>query len=814
MSILMSAGRMAVRDAVRGLRSGRSTTLAAIAVLSIAMAASVVTFSIVDAIAIRPLPYGSPDRLVGLLVPPSMPAGASSSGRVMTPMGALPSAQHYFGWVDRTSAFEALGASRGSPLMALRAGGRVIGVRPQRITANLFGVLGVRPLAGQFFAPEHERPDGPRGVILSEAAWRRFFGADPAVVGGTISLNEEPWQVVGVLPDGVTYPISSSTPPDVYIPWVPTAAERSPDAPPNGSLSVVGRLKPGVSVAQARADVQRVSSALVVPLLEQVAGPARPWLLLVLTAAGFVLLLACVNVASLLLARTATRGVEISTRYALGASRGRVASALLLEGLLLSLGAVAAALVLAYWAIDLTAAHLPPGLARADTIALNGRVFAAAAMAAIACGVVSATAPVWLARSTPVVEVLKAGSTTVIGGRRRNRVLASLLAGDVALVTVLLVAATLVVSTFVFLTRKDLGFDRQDVATIYLLQSLGDVPPADRFAAGATIATDLIDRASSVPGVLDAAIVVGNSVLDLNRSGEGLDIPGYDEASGGDMLDRRHVSTDYFRALGIRLVRGRLFERSDGQGSQPVMLINETAARRFFAGRDPLGVEAVYRGVPRTIIGIVQDLHARGPEPETTPEMYFPLLQDDMFSSFGRLNGWLAVRTTGDSRAVAAAVFDAIRPGLRNQPREPVLLEDAFRELTVQRRFNAGVMTTFGVVAAAIAIIGVYGTASFFVARQIRTIGLRMALGASRSAVAIAVLRSVLLPVGLGTIVGLALTWLASNGLEPLVYGVRPVEPSLYLAVGVGLVLLGLCAAVVPTMRATRIDPLAALRAE
>jgi predicted permease len=814
MHALMSVFRLPVQDAIRGLRSDRRTSLLATAVLSIAMAASVVTFSVVDAIAIRPLPYGSPDRLVGLMTPAAPPAGASSSGRAIAPTGALPSAQHYFGWAERARAFQALGASAGSGVMALRAGGRVIGIRPRRITANLFDVLGVRPVAGQFFAPEHERPGGPRGVILSEAAWRGYFGADPAVVGGTISLNEEPWRVVGVLPDGVTYPITSGTPPDLYIPWVPTAAERSPDARPTGSLSVVGRLKPGVSVSQARADVQRLSPALVFPLLEQVAGPARPWLLLVLTAAGFVLLLACVNVASLLLARAATRGVEISTRYALGASRGRVASAFILEGLLLSLAAVATALLLSYWALDVVAANLPPGLPRADTIAVNGRVFAAAAMAAIACGVVCATAPIWLARSTPVVDVLKAGGTAVLGGTRRNRVLAGLLAGDVALVTVLLVAATLVVSTFVFLTRKDLGFDRQNVATIYILQPLGDVQPADQFAAGAAVSADLIDRASSVPGVSDAAIVVGNSVLDLNELRESLDIPGYETSSVADRFYRRHVSKDYFRTMGIGLVRGRLFESSDGPGSQPVMLLNETAARRFFAGRDPLGVEALYRGARRTIIGIVQDLHAHGPEAETAPEMYFPLLQDDVFSPFGRVNGWLVVRTSGNSGTVAAAVFDAIRPGLRNAPREPVLLEDAFRELTVQRRFNASVMTAFGLVAAAIAIIGVYGTASFFVARQVRTIGLRMALGASRSAVAVAVLRSVLLPVGLGTTVGLALTWLASNGLEPLVYGVRPVELPLYAAVGGGMVLLGLCAALVPALRATRVDPLTALRAE
>jgi ABC-type antimicrobial peptide transport system permease subunit len=194
--------------------------------------------------------------------------------------------------------------------------------------------------------------------------------------------------------------------------------------------------------------------------------------------------------------------------------------------------------------------------------------------------------------------------------------------------------------------------------------------------------------------------------------------------------------------------------------------------------------------------------------------MYFPLLQDDTFSRLGRVSGWITVRTKGDTGSVAAAVFAAIRPGLRNQPREPVLLEDAFRELTLQRRFNASVMTTFGVVAAVIAIIGVYGTASFFVARQVRTIGLRMALGASRSAVALAVLRSVLVPVAVGTTVGLAATWLVSNALEPLVYGVRPVEPSLYAAVGGGLLLLGLCAALVPAVRATWIDPMTALRAE
>jgi predicted permease len=799
---LISRGGFAFREAIRGLRSGRKTASLAFAVLTVAMSAGVVTFSIVDAIALRPLPFGSPDRLVALMLPYSSPAGFP------------PSPQHYFGWLERTSAFQGLGASRAGPVMMLTTGGIATVVRSGRVSANLFDVLGVRPVAGRFFSPEHGRPGGPRAVVLSSVLWRQHFGADPSLVGRAITIDDQGWQVVGVLPEGVTYPITTESPPDLYIPWVPTAQESSADAPPQGVAFVVGRLKAGVSVGQARADVQRVSSALVFPLLEQVAGPARPWLLLVLAAAGFVLLLACVNVASLLLARTAARGVEIATRRALGASGLRVASALLVEGLVLSLAAVVAALVLSSWTLDLAAARLPTGLRRADTIAINGRVFIAAAIAAVACGVVCATAPVWLARSTPVSDVLKAGSTSVVGGRRRNRLLASLLAGDVALVTVLLIAATLVISTFVILTTKDLGFDRRNVASIFFIQPLGDVESEHRFAAGAAVFADLIDRASSVRGVASVAILRGNSPLERSRSRASLEIPGYGDATGEDMLETRHVSAGYFETMGIELVRGRLFDASDGVGAPPVMLINESAARRFFADRDPVGQAAVSRGVPRTIIGIVRDVLVHGPESSAAPEMYFPFLQDDTFSVIGRMTGWLAVRAQGDVRTVGRAVYDAIRPALRNEPREPLVLEDQFRTLTAQRRFNASLMTTFGLIATAIAVIGVYGTASFFVARQTRTIGLHLALGASRSAVAVGVLRSVLVPVAAGTTIGLAATWLLSNAFESLVYGVRPVDLPIYAAVCGGLVLLGLFAGLVPAVRAARVDPMTALREE
>jgi hypothetical protein len=387
----------------------------------------------------------------------------------------------------------------------------------------------------------------------------------------------------------------------------------------------------------------------------------------------------------------------------------------------------------------------------------------------------------------------------------------------------LLVASTLVVTSFVLIATADLGFDRRNVMSIWFQRSLDGVPRPDRAAAVATFRANLLDHARSVAGVTHAAISSVGAPMAGSRTGVRLAIPGFGQTEGGD-VDIRHVTGQYFDVMGMRVIRGRLFDASDTSGSTPVMVINDVAARRFFRDEDPIGQIVSYQHPPpgpTMIIGIVQGTLADGPEGEVRPEVY-TLLDQELYrditlpSSADPITvGGLLVRTAGDPRRLSARVREAIEPVLLGrEPQATQYVDDYFWRATAGRRFNAGLMATFGLIAVAIGAIGVYGTMAFFVARQVRSIGLRMALGASPSHVRRAVLSDALRRVGLGVAVGLLGAWLMSGALKSVVFGIRPTNGTTYVAVALFLVLVGFIAALIPALRASRLDPLAALREE
>jgi predicted permease len=577
-------------------------------------------------------------------------------------------------------------------------------------------------------------------------------------------------------------------------------------------MIVVGRLRRGVSVEQARADLQRISSAVVLPLHDQVVGPAKTWLVLVLAAVGFVLLVACANVANLFLARGTTRAHEFATREALGASRRRLAVGLLLEGLILALASAAAAVVLSFWGVEIAKSNLPRGLTRVSTISIDGRVLFVSIAAAVLCGLVFASAPAWLAARSDLMGLMKGSGGPLVGGRRRDRALSAFLVADVAIVCVLLVATTLVVTSFRLITTADLGFDRQNVMVLEYQRSLKEVAEADRPAAAVALRADLLARARSVAGVTNVAISSGGGTpLSGSSVRYGFTIPGVGEIKGDDMPETNMVTPDYFRVMGMQVIRGRMFQASDRAGAPRVMLINDVAARRFFPDRDPVGEVVTFRG-PTTIVGVLRGVHFDGPESEVRPAMYVPADQepDRSETAFGSI----VVRTSRDPRGLAAAVREAIRPALGREPARTQFVDDYFRRLTAGRRFNAGLMAAFGLIAVVIGAIGVYGTMAFFVAQQVRAIGLRMALGASPSVVMGSVVRGALQRVALGVVIGWAGAWAASSALESFVFGIRSTDPTVYVAVGGFLALVGFAAALVPALRASRLDPLAALRVE
>jgi predicted permease len=401
----------------------------------------------------------------------------------------------------------------------------------------------------------------------------------------------------------------------------------------------------------------------------------------------------------------------------------------------------------------------------------------------------------------------------VIGGRRQAQSLAAFLVAEVAFVTVLLVATTLLVTSFVLVTTADLGFDRHDVMTIDVSKSVQSVPKSDRQAAGVSFFADVLDRARAVPGVRSAGVIGGGTApLGGGSTRYSLIIPGVGEVKGEDSFETRGVSPEYFSAMGLRLLRGRPFEASDRAGAPAVAIINDLAARRYFPGRDPIGQVVTFRGDTR-IVGVVQNVRFHGPEADWHTELYVPLAQEPQ--PFDTLRAQLVVRTTGSASATASAVREAIRPAMAGATvPEPRFVDDAFRRLTAARRFNAGLMTMFGVVAVVIGAIGIYGTLTFVVAQQARAIGLRMALGASQSMVLRSILRESLWRVGVGVALGLIGARALASLFTSLVFGIQATSLTVYAGVAVGLAAMGVITALVPARRAAQLDPIAALRSE
>lgn len=785
----------AVFDALRGLRSGRSSTVLAFVVLSLTMAAGTVTFSVVDAVAIRPAPYAAPEQLVDLAL-----RGPTAGTRF------LASPQDFVAWRERASAtLASLGAARlGST--RLEIDGTLVPLSSARVTTHLFDVLGVVPALGRLFGPEHAHAGGQGVAIISHALWVSRFGADPAVLGRQLKSEGGAREVIGVLPEHVWYPITIGPPPDVYLPYAIGAADRSDN---RCCVFVVGRLRPGFSVEQARAEIQGMSSAVVVSVQDQIVGSEKASLVLVLAAVGFLLVLACANTATALLARTATRAPEFATRAALGASRGQLAAGVLVEAVSLAVASAAVGLVLSFGCVEIVKTSLPPGLTRVSTIAVNARVMIASMVAAIVCGSIFGAAPAWFASRSDLAGSLKV-SAAIVGGRR-SRALAAFLITNIALASVVLVATALVVATFVRLTTADVGFARQNLMAIGYEQPLTALPRTAWPAASAVIRADVLERVRTVPGVVDAAISVGGA---LPFSGAGgsvtLFIPGVGRTSS-DRVEFDRVTPEYFRTMGMRLVRGRTFTSADTIGAQAVMLINDVAARLWFADRDPIGQDVVLDG-PATIIGVVRGVQFDGPENDVPPAIYTPAGQTDLATVSGTAMGVLIVRTRDDPRARADAVRNVVRPALTVEPGEPRFIEDGFRRLTAARRFNAGLMMMFGVFALVAGAAGIYGTAAFVATRQVRTIGLRMALGATPSSVRSAVMRQSLTWVGAGTAIGFLASRATSNLLASLVFGVRPTDPLVYLAVGGVLAAVGSAATLLPAIRAARVDPAIILR--
>jgi predicted permease len=813
----MTGGLMRdIRYALRALRATPSFTVVALVVLALGIGATTAIYSVVDGVALRGLPYPDDGQLVQI-----------SEFNLTTGRGANASAPEFHDWRAAQTAFEDLAASRGPGSLITRDSNGAESLRVLAVTASLFPVLKSASALGRTFTSDDEVPGRDRVVILSDQFWRRHFAGNPAVVGQTLALEAGVWTIVGVMPASFMYPPALSKPVDLWVPYAPQPGEFLRGASANFNLQVIGRRKHGVSVEQARADIDRITASVklqapqwfksrgvaVVTLQDSIVGPVRAWMLMLLGAVAFVLLIACVNVANLLLARATTRARDSAVRSALGASRWQILRGLLAESLILSVVGTAIGVAIAVWGVHVLRASLPPNLPRLDEVAVNLRVLLAAAMMAVA--VTLGVTPVWQTSRAALGFSLRESGRSGGAGAARGRARSILLAAEVALAVVLLIGAGLFVSSFVRLMRVDLGFDLNNILSVDVSPRRG-ATDAD-FARLSTSVDAALVAVRRVPGVEWAALVSGTPPLLRGSDRSAITVPGKPPFNGpDDLADDKLITADYFRVLRVPMVRGRALTAEDSMpGAPPVVLLNEVAAARFFPGDDPVGVSVQVSGIkePLTVVGVVGSVRLQGPEGDLRPEFYTPIDWRQRLRGNPILS--LVMRTTTDPGTAGPAVRAAIRAAAPDLPATSIqTYDELFGTLVAQRRFNTIVLALFGILAITIAGVGIYGVMSYLVEQQTQEIGVRLALGAEPARVAGMVLARAtrMMAVGLG--IGLVAGWLLARFVGAFLFKGDPHDPIVYAAAVAVLVAAGLAAAFIPARRASRVDPVVALRAQ
>jgi len=803
-----------LRAALRSLISSKAFTTVALIVLTLGIGATTAIFSVVDAVVLRALPFDQHDRLVAL-------GERRTDGRVPDPNRdplqlASTAPQNYVDWAAQQQVFDSIAAIAGGAITYQEPGTEPEDLRSQRVTAGFFDVLRSHPAIGRAFTAGNEVAGRDRVVVLSDGLWRRRFNADPAIVGRSIPLNGNAYEVVGVMPAAFAYPVGLLRPTDLWIPYVVPENERVRN-PQSISiyLQTIARLKAGVSLQQAQAQLDQISAAIrtanpdwnrgsvagVRPLIDHLLGArTKSWLLLLLGAVALVLLIACANVANLLLARATAREREIGIRAALGAGRWRLIRQLLVESAALSAVATACSVVLAWWAIGLLKNAMPEGVPRVAGIALDLRVLGAAAGMSLLTGLLFGIVPALRLSKPDLAQALKDGGRGSVGtGRQRLR--SALVVAEIAIAVVLLVGAALFIGSFVALMRVDPGFDPSNVLTVQVTPRW---EPGKEGADVTQVYQQILDRLKQAPEVTHAAVIAGGMPLSGAMMSTTMTIPG---AKGpGEGISFRNVSADYHRALRIPLRAGRYFEDSDRKGTAQVMLINESAATTYFPGESPIGRSVDLNGV-RTIVGVVGDVHQISLETEARAEAYVPALQSEV------RGGNLLVRTSGDPYRVLPQVKAALHGEMPDVPLRGVrTMDEVISRQTAQRRLNMLLLGLFGLLGLVIAAVGIYGVMAYVVSQRTREIGVRMALGATRGNVVAMVMRNASLMVALGLAIGGAGAWYLSAAARTFLFRLDATDPRAFAAAVVTLAGAALAASAIPARRAASVDPITALR--
>ncbi len=805
---MMSGLAQDLRYALRSLRHSPGFTAVALVTIALGIGINTAIFSVVNGIVLRALPYPEPEKLVSIWENHERRGGPANewTGRMT-----------FMDWREKSRSFTAMSAvdDWGPTLTGIDHPDVLNG---SRVTVGYFSVLGVAPALGRAFLPEEEIPGNERVVVLSHALWQERFGGDPEILERTLTLDGQPYAIVGVQPPGFRGPIR----PAAEI-WSPMPLDRSRDDRGNYFLRVVGRLAPDATIESAGADMSRVAAAIaaenpedydgvevaLVPLRDTVVGPVRTPLLVLLGAVSLILLIACANVANLLLARGSVRRREMAIRAALGAGRARLIRQLLTESIVLSIGGGLLGLVLGVWGTDLLVRIAPAGMPRIDEIGLHPAVLLFTAAASVATGVLFGLAPAFSASGGASAETLhdRSGSLSARGGLRNALVVIELAMG-----MAVLAAAVLLLRSFAELRSVDPGFrvDGALSARLFL--------PTARYQAPEQI-IDLIQRlesrAGALPGVTASGAVtvlpLTGLVNDISFGIEGrMPEPGREPAA-----DLQRATPGAFRAMGIPLIVGRLFDERDRIGATGVALISEWMADHYFPGEDPVGKRIKVGPVREpdspwwTIVGVVGSVRSRALDSVPEPEIYLAATQRP-----GR--GWsLVLRTEADAASLVPALRDAVRsldPDLAIS--QVATLEDLFSESLSSQRFMIWLLGAFALLAVVLGAIGIYGVMVFVVSRTTHDIGIRMALGATPAHILRAVMRGGLVLTLLGVVLGLAGAYASSRVLSGLVYQVSPNDPLTLLIAAVLLAATSAFACYWPARRATRVDPVIALRSE
>ncbi|MGH7557331.1 MAG: ABC transporter permease, partial [Gemmatimonadota bacterium] len=731
-----------LRYAIRSLRKSPGFTAVAVLTLALGIGAATAIFSAVDHVLLRPLPYADADRVVTLWEADGATGGTKREV----------AAGNFFEWQQRTSSFSAMGLAEpyGYDLTD-----RMPPLRTDswRVTEGFFEALGVEPILGRTFLPEEYEeyaPDAPTVLLISHEVWQQRYGSDPDIVGRRVQIDFEPATVVGVLPPGLDYPGEAGT-------WVPLTFQVTGGYDPRADrtssyMRAIARLKPGVTIEQARRDMERAAAVLaaefaetnaqtgatVVPLEEQILGDVRTGLLVLFGAVTFLLLIACANVASLLLARAAERGREFGVRAALGAGRTRLTRQLVTESLVLAVLGGVAGVALGYVGVRAFMLLSPTDLPRLDTIGIDGRVLLFAICGTVLTTLIFGLAPAVRFSRPDLLPALQGGGRSGTPGRMRNRLRRALVVAQVALALMLLIGSGLLARSFVRLLSNDPGFAVERRATLQLFLWDRNPTAADRIRR----VREIDARMEAVPGVESAAVV---SALPFHP--QQIDVEDQliveDRPLTDGQIPRVFTTTaspDYFQVMGIPLVRGRMFTDQDREDAPRVALINETLARRFFAGEDPVG-QRVTIGVmsapaTREIVGVVGDVRPTTLDSDPRPELYVPYAQ----SGTGHVT--FVVRTRTDASALLPTLREQIwqvDPGQSID--QSAALEDLVSGTLVERRFHLLLLGVFSVLALLLAAIGIYGLINFITRHRLREIGIRLALGAAPATVRSAVIR-------------------------------------------------------------------------